>query len=342
MKHIIPTDRNTFFNVRRENLQSLRHPLKRGNTIPESYKESGMFYDEKAWQPFPKVYGGAGQTADGHSSDKNIFFQTRIRQEPFLRKRIFKDLEPESRVVGKLAITKKERDAENMLKSVGGIGVLLTDFLSTPSLDLSGKPIIDPITNKPVMVKRSLFEVLQVAQSSIFRLFQELDIPVSPTMNTIIKSFSVRDSADILQRAQEVIRSDPNRTIAERSAIVKHAVLNEKLLDESKIDEPALVRAIRAEVLEQKISPGDEKDDAVKLFIRPVDWTAMNLDQKAHVYAYIITREDKTTRELRGLAGNRIDIWTDKPVIGAQFRNRYLNTNTLRFVDRFNVPTNLR
>ncbi len=337
MKTIIPSDRNTFFNVRREHLQSLRHPLKRGNTIPESYKDSGVYYDEKSWQPFPRVYGGAGQTQTGYSSDKNIFFQVPIRQEPFLRKRVIKDLEPGSRVVGQLAITKKERDAENMLKGINALGTLLTNFLSAPVVDpVTGVPIIDPITNKPVMQKRSLHQVLEVTQATVRQLFKDLSIPVSPTMNIVMNGLSIQNTQNVVNRTGELVKALPNITIADRNALVKRVTLNERM--DTDIENPEEVAAVIAENSEQKISTGDEKDDYIAIFrgvITPRNWVNMSNDQKGHLKSYIIERQKLMGVNIRKADGTLVVFFGRARALGEQFQQgESLDTIELEFFSR--------
>ncbi len=337
MKTIIPSDRNTFFNVRREKLQSLRRPLLRGNTIPESYRESGIYYDEKSWQPFPKVYGGAGQNqVTSHSSDRNIFFQTPIRQKPFLRKRIFKDLERGSRIVGQLAITKKERDSEDMLKGVNAIGTTLRDFISAPEVDpVTGEEIIDFETGKPKIKKYSLDELLKVGKAAMDTMFTQLGITVGSAMTIVIDGLDAQGRINVIRRSSDALEAYPNMEDDERSAIIRRIAYGERL-GEGDFKHSADREAIRAASAELGISSGDEKDLYVASFsglITPIDFKKMSKDQKGQVKSYIMAREKLTDNRLSGLDGSPIDVLGSRLVLQNQFidDDRSLDTDTLLF-----------
>lgn len=335
MRSVNHSDRNLFFNVNRENL---RQPVTYGNYIPESYYKNGRFTKEAAARQYPVQLGKGG--------DKNIFFKTKKRKTPFLPKRLFKDLEPQSRVLGKLDKTKKELQATAVLKNLEEVQKTLLGFLQTEKTDAAGNVIIDPVTNKPTMEVRTLNQVLKASEEAIYKIFRNNNIAVNPNLNMIINSFNNQNVLNTIGRFRDIEVARPNLPPDDRAALYRGVVINERMRDMERVQaEEKLFEAVGNEVVDEKMIEDDWKGAGYEQeHLSPRFMTSGNMHdivQKEIKLAQFIMTRSRTALAPELTSVNGIPI--SPRVQGMQLaRNwqlgHYLNLDTLRFTRRNAVP----
>lgn len=323
-------DRNLFFNYDRSELIG---PQKKGGYI--NFEIAATNQD---WSRIPRPSG----------RDQNIFFRVRKTLQPTLRTRVFKDLEPLSRFIGSLPTTKKERQANAVVAAIEGILNSLKAFISTPEVDDQGNPVLDPITNKPVMRVRTITEVLEVAHGALNQVYTQNNVVLSPVFQQIVRSFTVASSVNVIESVKNIMKVNPNMPQNEKNLTFKNEILAERVDtdDEVKAHTP-LSEAIPQAILEQKTNDGEWRGVFVDKWIRPNQWRVIiaNKRLKLALIDIITNREDSTNAKLRTVLGTRLSYPETGSLLqqmGMEFGVRgggaLLNLETLRFIIPRRVP----
>ena len=317
------SDRNLYYRIQREKLQE---PLIRANVLPS--RSNSLFYPSLKYAEYKKPTGGA---------DKNLFYQLQDKGKtatmPFLQKRTFKDLDPQTRVIGKLDLTKEQVQRTNLLKSIQSISVLLNDFISSPQTDELGHIVLNPLTNKPRMKKRTLDELLKVAHDSVREMFHDLNISLNNNQEILIDTLSVDEAKSVLTNTESIISNESQRTDPE---VFLENLLNEKIgnLDEKTTEEE--VGAIQTEILDSKDIKGDWKDDKFpNRYMAPEAYKKLDIAQKNNLVQFIYKRENNMGNKLTNARGENPEFRNYGRTLGANFgRDKYLDLEDLRFVDK--------
>lgn len=329
MRSMNSRDKNTFFRVNR------------GHLIDEQLEGNQLIFDiESTRQKFSNIPRPAGR-------DKNTFFRVRKTLQPTLRTRIIKDVDPLSRVVGSLPTTKKERQADAVVASIEGILNTITGFMSAPVLDNAGNPVIDPITNQPVMKLRSISNILDVVHAGLNQAFVQNNIVLSPAFIAIANSLTVESTIQVMENIKDITKLRPNLTTQEKTTVWKNEIIAERIDKDEEIKaNTEVARAIPEAIIEQKTNNGEWRGLYPDNLLRPQQWNAMNSRQRTALIDFISTRESRTGSELTSVMGNRLSYNTIGP-IKAQMtrdfnRNAILNLDTLQFVRRSDIFGPLR
>lgn len=289
------TDRNLFYQTRRS---QLIEPLKPGLAISSVYKRDGVFNNEASVQGYGYIR---------EKKDKNIFFQRIKKRQPILHKRIFKDLDPQSRALGSLDLTKEQRRAGAVLEGIEATRKLLDDFIKTPKLNVDGSQVIG-IDGKPEFVHRSLTEVLKVSQEALFEQLKNNNVVPSENLTRIIFSFTHIEISQILMKMKAIIENDPAITNNAKRIQFKGAVLTKRLEDMAPVDNRVLNDAIGQEATDQNIIENDWTH-AIYAVIFPFRGVTMaqydnysNRD-KMTLNSYISARENSTGNQFQTVNG---------------------------------------
>jgi hypothetical protein len=309
------TDRNLFFHVRREK-QIGRQT--RENYISPGYRWTGLFNNEISVTPYPESVPG---------QDENLFFRVEAVKQPTLRKRVFKDLEPQSRVIGALDLTKKQRQVTSIVKGIQEVRRLLHDFLSAPKIGADGAAILDPITGDPVFEVRSLQQILIVSHGLLFALLQQNNV-------VLTNSFTSNSVQSVLKKIEASVGLAGDSQ-ADRSRVFKNAILEERLKNLEDINE-TVEESVQEATAEQKI-PSSWEDSDAKIFetnfFSEVDWKALDPDtgepvNKIAVNGLVASRTKNHNITLRSVNNTAISMG----MMGLQFsKKHWLNLDTLKF-----------
>ncbi len=319
MKTIRPSDRNLFFNVRRENLLSREHPLKRGNQLT---------FDLQATQQRQAPSGNG-------KGDQNTFFRIKQIKQPFLKKREFKDLDPLTRVIGQFPKTFKEKQAAGVLSSIQVISGVLSTFLSTPELNPDGTPKINPLTGQPIVKLRSISEILRVSHESIVQAFKTANVSVSQSMNTLILNMTSEDSQRVLSRLQDVEKDKPSNK--DRQELYPDIVINQVLKrpegELTGIAENAAQRAVNEQKLD--LDPTAHFDNR---FLSPDKWAALGKGSEGQsaVKQFILKKRDDLKHGLITVNGARLNGFRGMSLNFSQ--GFWLDLDTLQFMSKKDVP----
>jgi len=298
-------DQNLFYHVNRGGYFPT---LKKGEYISDEYKKTGKFNNEASIQGYGHV---------GGQPDANIFFRRREKRlQPILRKRTFKDLDPLTRVIGRLDLTKKEKQATSVITSLQGLRDMISNFIRTPKLHPDGTPVINPRTGEPEFEMRTLDEIVQVSHSALFEALKKNNVVPNPRIANIILSFNSINIGNVLQQYQMILATQPAITQANKDLLFTAAIVAERA---KKLKEmPVNVEApMAAEVDEGKdLGIPDNWDDRgaeIALHFptqgyRRGQWDAASPAERTYLGLYILGRMGGTANRLRDLAGNRINM----------------------------------
>lgn len=344
-----------------------REPLKRGLEISDEYKKTGKFNNEATHQNYQdymplRLDTRAGLEEDIEEltgkgayktklpekeaaktsvikggGDRNIFYRRRKkRKQPILRKRVFKDLEPGSRVVAKLDLdlTKKEKQATMITEGIQGMLDLITKFIRTPKLHPDGRPLLNPITNKPEYEIRSVHEILAVAHTSLMKALENNNIVPSDNIKQISLSFTQNNVQNILYKFQAIVENNPAITQTEKKDQFLATILQERLKDMSDVKEKAVEVALGDELVDEKeIKIPDNWDEKGQEGLFPTrgfkasQWVNHPMDQMS-LNAYILNRSKKTGRALATVTATPIEL----RLVGLQFsKGHILDLDRLKF-----------
>ena len=215
-------DKNLWYRVKRYPEQP---SFRMGNDISRQFRNTGIDSHEASTQPFAPYLYGTG-------SDKNLSFQMPNKSLiPKFKKRVFKNLDPQARIIGSLDLTKEERQQTAVIRSLQGMTDLIKDFLSTPKTDFQGNPMLDPITNRPLMETRTLTQMLYVAQNVLLEAMEQNNITPTPKIKLIIKSFTTAQALNILANWRQIVEDFPNQTKDEKERDFNAVVIKERMED---------------------------------------------------------------------------------------------------------------
>lgn len=317
------SDRNLYYRIQREKLQE---PLIRANVLPS--RSNSLFYPSLKYAEYKKPSGGA---------DKNLFYQLQDKGKtatmPFLQKRTFKDLDPQTRVIGKLDLTKEEVQRTNLLKSIQSISGLLNDFISSPQTDELGNIVLNPLTNEPKIKKRTLEELLKVAHDSVREMFQDLNISLNNNQKILIDTLTVDEAKSVISDTESILSNESQRTDPE---VFLENLLNEKIGNLDEKTSEAEVGAIQTEILDSKDIEGDwEKDKFHSRYMAPEAYKKLDRTQKNNLIQFIYKRENKSDDVLTNARGENPEFRNYGQTLGSNFgRNKYLDLEELKFVDK--------
>lgn len=232
-------DGNLFYHTRRN---QLFEPVKRNLEISTTYKRDGLFNNEASVQGYGYIK---------RKGDSNIFFRReQKRLQPILQKRVFKDLDPQSRAIGSLDLTKEEKRAGDVLAGIEATRKLLDDFIKTPKLNTDGTPVIG-LDGKPEFEHRSLTEILRVSQDALFETLKHNNVIPSENLILVIYSFTHLEIDSLLQKLKAIISNDPNINDVNKRIQFKAAVLAKRLEDMQPVESRLLNDAIGQEATDQ-------------------------------------------------------------------------------------------
>lgn len=320
------SDRNLFFNVNRERLFD---PQLRGDIIPAMYGTHGGLMDiQAATQAYPAVSGGG---------DRNLHFELyrmgRLRKQPTLQRRIFNDLDPKTRVIESLDVTKKQRQASLMVAGIQGIKDVLALALTVPVVDAAGDPVLDE-KGEPVLQPKPVKDFLKLAADSVKKMLSDNDIRPSQNLNDIIDTFTVENARNALDKAQAAVAANAGADQKAQEDMIVSSILWERLRNMDDVAGDTLQRKIQREVVDLNLIDGD--------WTRPGGYTnnivtpRIYADNPAKFQALVFTAlHDHGAGVMSALriAGREEGVPPDR--YGAMFRaGRNFNLNTGRFGGR--------
>lgn len=299
-----PLDKNLWYRYNRGNFRQ-QEPLKRGGLDLNSLvlQRTGKFYSESPSQNYDNVQIIGGE-------DKNLFFRRPSKRlQPILQKRLFKDLEPASRVIGSLDLTKKQRQASMVISGIQNISDVISNFLKTPKLHADGSPILNPITNQPEFETRSLHEVMAVSHQALSSALKQNNIVPSENIKLIIPTFTTQNVMNILNKFQVIIERNPGITPQHKREQFMAAILQERLKDVSNVHIPEVEQAIANEIVDEKeinVPIDWDEKEASDLFptrgFKPAQWKASQRD-KMSLAAFVYAKQKRDNISLRS-SGN--------------------------------------
>lgn len=313
-------DKNLFYHTRRNRL---KEPVKRGLTVSSTYKRDGVFNNEASVQGYGYIQ---------RKADKNIFFRRaeQKRLQPILQKRVFKDLDPQTRAMGSLDLTKEERRAGQVVEGIEATRKLLDDFIKTPRMNADGSPVLG-IDGKPEFEHRSLAEILQVSQEALFGLLKGNNVVPSANLTRIIYSFTHLEIKNVINKLKAIVVNDPAITQAAKNRLFKAVLLVERLRDMEPVE-----REIADIVGQETTDQGNVEDNWAHVMylvafpfrgFTQAMWTISKRRQMT-LKGYVSTRENRTANQLMSLNGARIVPGR----MGTFFAmNHVLDLQTLRF-----------
>lgn len=310
-------DSNLFYNVKRAGL------------IGPQQRAGQVILDLQAKEQLPR-------SAPGGLGDQNLFFRIKARITPNFQKRIIKDLDPLTRVIGQIPITLKERQAAGVLSSLELISGVLANFLSTPELNPDGTPKINPATGLPIIKLRNIGEILTVSHEAVFQAFKVGNVSVEQNIRILVNNMTTADVKAVIDRLQSIEVTKP--TQAQRDQLYPDVVVKQALknVEEEKLDEKtddALNNAINKQAIHR-----DPVAEFGKVFVSPNEWKAWGFgsDERASRQQFIRKKLIELRRGSVLTVNNQI-----APNLGLQFsKGHFLNLNTLQFAVRADVPEN--
>lgn len=302
MKSFRSSDKNFFFNVRRENLQN---PLLRGNTFPTTVHKSKVLNIEAIDQPYPSVVG---------KGDKNFFFRRKKSLMPTLPQRVIKDLEPQSRVIGSLAITKEDRQAKAVVSGIENIADQLKNFMKTPKVKPDGTPILD-LTGRPEFEQRSLGDLVRSAQEGLHKVFRDNDIPIGADTRTIINNFTSDQSLNILNRMRDVLIARPTADKADKARMFFAILITEATTDLTGANQNFLGHLTNTIVRQNYPNTWDAYAPTLfrRHWISPVQYNAWSPQDKSELNIFLITRINFLGQPILNVAGDSTVPMTNIP-----------------------------
>ncbi len=265
-KTINNSDHNLFFHTARG---KFIEPQRKTWFVPSHAKRTGRFDVQAKWTDFPAISG---------SGDKNIQFQMYQkglkRKQPELKRRTFKDLDPKTRMMHRLDLTKRQRHNTLLLQSMRGIEKRLKDYVETPELDSDGVPVINPRTGETQMVLRSAVEQLRAGHLALGDAFRVNNIQVNANLQTVINMGDLGDIKHDLLDINDVLIADPDSDTKDREARIKAVPLLNRLANAEKIDDPVEQKVLRDEVIDQNLVPDPRWSQAgfIGRYFSPQQW----------------------------------------------------------------------
>lgn len=323
MKSLHSRDKNLFFNYTRE--KYIEPQTKANLYIPyvEGIKQN--------WRQIPVPSG----------QDQNTFFRVNKTPQPILSKRIIGAIDPLSGTVAKLPKTIKERQAAGIVGSIESILNGLRNFMTSPELDGEGNPVIDPITNQPVVKVRTITEILVIAHTALVDAFQAGGVVPDNNQLLIMQSMTVNSSILVVEQLRDLEKAQPDRDQAERGELYGDAIIKERIRtdDAIKTGDPvvqALINAIDDQDIEDDWNDSEEFQQQ---HYTPVDWRDATTSERSDLYQFVVKREQAEGSNLTSFLGTVLGIPARSANMGNEFRrNRYLDLETLRFVEQDDVP----
>ena len=244
------SDKNLSFHISRGKFID---PQRKAWYVPESAKKTGRFDIQAKWRDFPAVSGGGDQNIQWVMYDKGL-----KRKQPTLHRRLFKDLDPKSRILGRLDITKRQRQNTLLVESLNKINKDLDEFLRTPELDADGIPVVDEKTGETRLVLRTPDNQLRAAHFAIRDALQAAGVQVGPNYIQVIRNFTVPQSQEVVRNVADVIIADPgadSAVVRQRAAAVP---LMNALRDADELEDPADQKALADEAIDRKLVEADD------------------------------------------------------------------------------------
>ncbi len=307
----------------------------RGRLIDPQTKSNLLIFDkESPRQNFSNIKTPVG-------TDQNIFFRIPKILQPTLNRRLIKDLDPVTRVIGRLSLTKKERLADRLVASTDGILKTLKDFMSEQELDNQGNVVLDPITNQPVIKLRSISDILKVAHTGLNEIFKQGGVVLSPVFNNILNSLTFNSSIIVAEQLKDLEKVNPDMDQPERDALYKDILMKERINkdDEIKLNTP-IEQVVEDGIIEQKHNNGEWRGLYPRQFIKPADWQGMNTITRGDLKQYITTRARLFPgTNFQTALGTSIGIATRGMIMGSEFgRGNFLDLDSLEFLAERDVP----
>lgn len=335
MKSMRSRDNNLFFNYDRADLIG---PQTKGNQLILEFGAT-----KQDWSQIERPSG----------RDQNTFFRLRKTLQPTLRTRIIKDLDPLTRVIGSLPTTKKERQATTVVAAIEGILTGLKNFMSSPVKDATGNPVIDPITNRPVIQVRTITEILEVSHALLGQMFLQNNVVLGPVFQNIVNSLTVESTVNIMENIRDIVKLNPGMSEAEKSKVWKNEIMVERIDKDDEVKANSkLSEDIPKAILDQKTNDGDWKKILAPLelpdgLLRPVQWRQFDKRKRYMLIDFITTLESRDPDvRLFGVTGTRLSYPSSGDLsraLGRQFGNdAFLVLRSLEFIPRTEVPVGRR
>jgi len=321
------TDKNLWYRVKRYPPQpNLYYPA-----ITDQYKKTGIFSHEASTQPYAKIVSGGGD-------DKNVTFQLpRSNLQPILPQRVFKDLDPQTRVIGSLDLTKSDRQKTAVVESLQGLSDQISNFIATPKKDAAGNILIDPVTNKPIMESRRLDQILTVSQDALFKAMKDQNVVPTNHVTNIINSFTSTQIMNVLAKFRGIATEFPVMPLTDKTKAFSAAILNERMLDLSSAPQ-GIEDDIGAELNDEKMTDFEDDWDIpytntifVSQGFSAAMWMASQ-QRKDHLKEYLMARLNRNPADhITTVAGRNIAV-RDVARQFARDRLHVLNLRTLNFI----------
>ncbi len=192
-----PTDHNLFFHVNRA------APMRRLEpdwNVPERVSETSLYHSTTPQiQPLPLERQG------DRSLHYRMLRQGLLPEQPTLRRRIYTDMDPLTRIEESIPITREERQQDKLVKGVSDIASALEAFLGK-----SGS---------------SAVQRQRAVQTALKTLFERYNVPMGDSERKILEQFSPAQATDMLERLEDKLEEAEDATEAER--IIKDEVKKE-------------------------------------------------------------------------------------------------------------------
>lgn len=324
MEQMHSRDKNLIFKYSREKLIA---PQPKANLyIP--YIEG----TKQNWERVPITTG----------TDQNTFFRVNKTPQPILRTRIFKGIpDPLSSTIGQLPKTTKERQSLQIVGSIEGILKSLRTFMSTQEVDALGNVVLDPLTNRPVIVVRNIEDILRIAHTAIADIFAAAGVIPNPNQLVIINSFTVNSSVIVAEQLRDLEKIQPDRAQAEREQLYVDAIIKERLrLDDQILPATPVVAALTEAIEEQKIDDDwNNHAEYTQQHFSPNMWRDASIMQRADLKQFIATREETQATNFFTEQGTVIGVPARGLTMGRQFAaGHYIDLDGVEFVALAQVP----
>lgn len=324
MKSLHSRDKNLIFNYNRERY-----------IAPQSKSNLYIPYVEGVKQNWRTIPSPSGQ-------DQNLFFRVNKTPQPILSKRIVGAIDPLSSTVAKLPKTIRERQAAGIVKSIESILAGLRNFMTSPERDADGRIVIDPVTNKPVVKVRTITEILSIAHRSLVDTFAAGGVVPDNNQLLIMQSMTVNSSILVVEQLRDLEKAAPSRPQAERSELYADAIISERMRTDDQIRPGDPVEAaIVAAIDEQKIDDTWEKNEIfTQRYYTPDTYTERTDQERIDIRKFITKRESSTGLTLTTFLNAKLSpvAWRAGNMKNEFRRNRYLDLETLQFVEEDDVP----
>lgn len=328
MKSLHSRDKNLIFNYNRERYIE-----------PQSKSNLYIPYVEGTKQNWRQIPVPSGQ-------DQNTFFRVNKTPQPILSTRLVGAIDPLSGTVAKLPKTVRERQAAGIVSTIESILTGLRAFMTSPERDADGNIVIDPITNKPVVKVRTIAEILVIAHTSLIDAFNAGGVVPDNNQLLIMQSLTVNSSILVVEQLRDLEKVQPGRPQAERSELYADAIIKERLRTDDQIRPGDPVEAAIVAAIDEQNIPDDWQNNEIftQQYFTPDTWEERTKSQRGDIRQFITKRESNQGLTLTTFLGAGLS-----PVAGRaanmtnEFRRtKYLDLESLRFVDEDDVPEDER